>query len=72
MVYFCAWPRVRLQNKSLNGSYTMLFNKNELLARARSLKYFALANEKVAMDSLDVLSEGVSSSKRFDIFLSHS
>ena len=50
----------------------MLFNKNELLARARSLKYFALANEKVAMDSLDVLSEGVSLSKRFDIFLSHS
>ena len=50
----------------------MLFNKNELLARARSLKYFALANEKVAMDGLDVLSEGVSSFKRFDIFLSHS
>ena len=35
--------------------------------------YFEFSiNEKVAMDGLDVLSEGVSSSKRFDIFLSHS
>jgi hypothetical protein len=50
----------------------MLFNKNELIARARSLNKIAIANEAVAMDSLDALHESATPSKRFDIFLSHS
>ena len=35
----------------------MLFNKNELLARARSLKYLALANEKVAKENLNLVAD---------------
>jgi len=50
----------------------MLFNKKMLLERAKSFGYFAAANEKVAMDGLDVVHESVSTSRRFDIFLSHS
>ena len=50
----------------------MLFNKYQLLERAKSFRHFAAANEKVAMDGLDVVRESVSTSRRFDIFLSHS
>ena len=58
--------------KESERRYSMLFNKKMLLERARSFRYFAAANEKVAMDGLDVLHESVSASRRFDIFLSHS
>ena len=50
----------------------MLFNKIDLLKRASELKSFADAKEASVMDRLELLNESVSSSKKFDIFLSHS
>ena len=49
----------------------MLFNKNELVNRARSLEKFAVANERWTTDSLESLHESISTTKRFDVFLSH-
>ena len=50
----------------------MLFNKNDLVKRAYSLKNFAAVNEWRTTDSLESLHESISTTKRFDIFLSHS
>lgn len=50
----------------------MLFNKNDLVKRASSLVSFAVANERWTTDSLEALNESVSTTRRFDVFLSHS